>query len=1097
MSRPAHLDTRSVLFTDLVGSTELRSRLGDRRADELRRDHDGLLASTVHAHQGTVIKGLGDGILASFRSGADAVAAAVAIQQAIERLRRTDPESTLSVRVGISAGDVSVEDGDLFGTPVVEASRLCAVAIGGEILVSDVVRTLARGRAQAAFEPVGDLELKGLREPLPACRVTWAALEETAGPLPLPPMLVAGAPTVYVGRSHLLERLREAWSATANGGCRTVLLAGEPGVGKTRTAAELAKALHAEGALVLYGRCEEGLGVPYQPFAEALGYYADKVTSPLLGRLPGELTRLLPELGERVPDLPPPVASDPRVEEYRLLEAVGSWLDAAAQPAGLVLVIDDLHWATKPTLLMLAHLVRMGAGVEGASRLLVLATFRDTDVDRGHPLWEVSGDLRRLAGVERISLRGLTEGEVMELLTAAAGHELDADARTLSRTLHEETEGNPFFIVEVMRHLIETGGVRREGERWVVADPEHVSLPEGVRDVVGRRLSRLSDSANTALSVAAVLGRDWEMDVVMAVTRLDEAVLLDGVDEALRARLVEETGADRFHFAHALVQETLYGELSATRCRRLHRRVAEALEGLRPGDVVALSYHWIKAGPQRGDLSRAIHCTLAAAQQAQDSRALALAEARYRQVLDLVEEAGQPHTGIVLDTMIGLGECQRDQSNTTYRDTLLAAADRAGSQADTRRLVRAVLANWRAFASIVGDVDRDRLAVAEAALSAVGEDPSPERARLLAYLSSEMTFTGENVRRLALVEEAEMLARRLGDDRLLAEVLIRTGLAADSAERAAELLRRTDEAVRLADASGDPSLQVESRFWWSAARLRSGEMRAARGAAEEAVAIAKKECSPTLQWMARSCCICHVIASGRLDDADRENDECLALAESTGEPDRLNWWGTMRLASAFVRGTEGELADLAGAAAEQYPALPAWWVAHAVALAGAGRLDEARQTLDLHPFDLRKLAGAPFEMFTAGVLGIVAWRLRDRARANAVAQSLQRRPSDWLHTPLTPIGPTRWVLGLCSVTLGRLDDGIIELDAAVAEAEREECPAIATIIRLDLASALLERRSTGDVERARSLLITVDDAAAGTGATGLRERVQGLQRSGG
>ena len=286
------------------------------------------------------------------------------------------------------------------------------------------------------------------------------------------------------------------------------------------------------------------------------------------------MLRLLPKLSERVADLPAPVPSDPGSEVHRLFEGATSWLIDAARETGLVLVLDDVHWATKPTLLLALHLLR-GASAVGAP-LLVVVTYRDTDISRTHPLAGVLAEMRQLPGVERSPVENLSEAEVLALMEATAGHPMGRDGRALGTAVFAETEGNPFFVSEVLRHLIETGAVRRAGDGWVATgDLTTVAIPEGVRDVVGRRLSRLSANANGVLTLAAVQGREVDIDVLSALTE-DELAVLDALDEAVGARLVEETGVGRFRFSHALVRTTLYDELTATRRRRMHRRVANA-----------------------------------------------------------------------------------------------------------------------------------------------------------------------------------------------------------------------------------------------------------------------------------------------------------------------------------------------------------------------------------------------------------------------------------------------------------------------------------------------------------------------------------------
>ena len=485
--------------------------------------------------------------------------------------------------------------------------------------------------------------------------------------VPFPGLLAVGRSTSYIGREELLGQVEEAHQRAAAGACRAVLLCGEPGIGKTRTAAKVAQAAFADGAIVLYGRCDEEVGVPYQPFAEALDWYTSHVAEPVLGRHPGELIRLQPLLGSRVTGLPVPVSSDPRSEEYLLFEATRSWLVELSRQQPVVLVLDDLHWASKPVLLLLRHVLRAAVAEGDGVRLLVLGIYRDTELGRNHALAGVMADVRRLPGVAQLPMAGLSVAEVGELLSQAAGHALDEDGRRLAERLHAETEGNPFFVGEILRHLVETGTVRRHDDRWVVADRGMVAVPEGVRDVVGRRLGRLSAQANEVLSVAAVVGRDFDAELLTALHDLPEDSLLDSLDETVWAGLIQETGADRYRFAHVLIQVTLYEELSATRRRRLHRRVGEALEKLRPDDVVALAYHFSQAGPDGDGISRAVRYGLAAAEQALQARALGDAETRFHQVLGLLDGPATLGAPDRIAALCGLGEAQRDQGNLEFR----------------------------------------------------------------------------------------------------------------------------------------------------------------------------------------------------------------------------------------------------------------------------------------------------------------------------------------------------------------------------------------------------------------------------------------------
>ena len=1089
-----HVGTKSVLFTDLVGSTELRVRVGEAAADELRRAHDGLCAEAITAHGGTVVKGLGDGLMATFDSAADAVAGAVALQQAADTHSRLDPDRAFTLRVGCSIGDVSTEGGDVFGVPVVEASRLCAAAAGGEILAADLVRALARGRGEFVFEPMGELTLKGLPDPVAAARVVWEPLIEptaevdTDAVVPIPSALL-GAVTAYVGREELRDRLVAEWQDARSGVCRTILLAGEPGVGKTRTAAELARLAYADGGLVLYGRCDEELGVPYQPFVEALDHYAQHVGSPVLGRLPGELTRLVPDLVTRIPALPAPVSSDPASEEYRLFEATASWLaDAARAASGLVLVLDDIHWATKPTLQLLLHAVRHST--DDSAPMLVIATYRDTDVDRSHPLAAMLGDLRRLAGVDRIAVENLDNAEVLEFIETAAGHELDAPTRRLADEVYAETEGNPFFVGEVLRHLIETGGVHRVGDRWTVAAGEHVTVPEGVRDVVGRRLNRMSDTANDVLTVASVFGRDFDVAPLMDVIDATDNAVLEALDQAVRARLVEEVGIDRFRFAHALVRTTLYEELSATRRRRLHRQIADVLEKLHPDDVRALAHHCTEGGPDGGDVSRAVRYTIAAARESLEARAFADAEAGFHSAIELLDDAGDEASALRIEALIGLGEAKRDQGDPTFRQILLDASQRADDLRDAALLERAVLANTRGYASIIGDVDEERLRFIERALELTGAETSPDRALLLALLGMELTFSGDHVRRLELASEAESMARSLGDRALLARVMTMTAWARNHGAAWQELVTQGEEAVQLADESGDPTMRVIARLFWSGALLTADRIEESEQVTRDMRAIAETDAAPFVAWGARSNALRLIVLAGDLDGADAANNAELEVAQELEQVDGPQWWASLLLGTTWLRGNGGAFADAAGPFADQYQRLKIWRCAQTWLLADAGREDEARAVVAEHELDPIETIAYPWPFVGATQLGFAAWRLGDRELAARVVEALEPYRGCWSHYYLLVLGPITWPLGVALATMGRLDDAVASLDDALERLRRHNFVAYIASLEYDFGNVLRRRGAAGDAERADTLFTEARELAESIGATGLVARLE-------
>jgi len=471
----------SVLFTDLVGSTETIARLGTAAGEAWRKAHVELLREALAASGGREVQALGDGLFAAFESASDAVACAVAMQRRVARANaRRDATAPLAVRIGIAVGEATEDAEGLHGLVVVEAARLCAAAKGDQILASAFVQMLCAGRSELRFVSAGTLELKGLPAAVSVVEVTWAP--EGGAEIALSNTIALAARGSFVGRATERARLASAWQAARGGERRVVLLAGEPGIGKTRLAAELALEAHAGGAIVLDGRCDEDLSVPFQPWVQALGHYASQcLVDELRARVAesgGELVHILPELARRLPELRVPPRGDLDEERFRLFEAIDLLLVSVSRGTPMLILLDDLHWADKPSLVLLRHLARSARPVA----LLVVGTYRETDLVRTHPLAEVLADLRREVRVERLRLRGLDEAELGALVAARGEQEAPV---AFVRALHEETEGNPFFAEEVLRHLVESGALRREGGHWIADRPlAELGLPEGVREVV-------------------------------------------------------------------------------------------------------------------------------------------------------------------------------------------------------------------------------------------------------------------------------------------------------------------------------------------------------------------------------------------------------------------------------------------------------------------------------------------------------------------------------------------------------------------------------------------------------------------------------------
>jgi DNA-binding winged helix-turn-helix (wHTH) protein/tetratricopeptide (TPR) repeat protein len=462
--------------------------------------------------------------------------------------------------------------------------------------VSSLRRAL--GRTADGRDFIQTVSKRGYRFISPVREIDDDGVDSAPTGIPLPQSLVTPPSVDFVGRDAELLQLQDAWQRAKDGRRQLLLVAGEPGIGKTRLSLEFARRRGAEGSTVLIGCSDEENLVPYQPFVETLAWYlrhcADGELRAHLEAIGGgsELTSLVPELRSRVPDLPPPPAVDPEGQRYRLFETVAAMVAVASRARPMLLVFDDLHWADKATLLLLRHLVRSAR----TARFAIVATYRESELGRTHPLAEMLTTLRPEPGVTRLVLHGLDLSQVGALVNSIAGPNAPSQ---LSRIVMDSTDGNPFFATEMLRHLKESGAIDRLGARaTAVTDP---GLSEGIKEVIGRRLSRLSDACNRVLGIASIIGREFDPALLDAVADLPEHELLDGLEEALRAQLVTDSRDvnGRLAFRHALIRETLYSELSSPRRVRLHRRIADAIESrarnLSTAPLAELAYHFSQA----------------------------------------------------------------------------------------------------------------------------------------------------------------------------------------------------------------------------------------------------------------------------------------------------------------------------------------------------------------------------------------------------------------------------------------------------------------------------------------------------------------------
>lgn len=1087
-------ETVTVLFTDLVGSTELRESLGDDRADSLRREHDRLLRSAISAHGGTEVKGTGDGLMVVFNSAAEAVAAAVEMQRAFRRSTRAF-EAPIEIRIGISSGDVLWEGDDCFGRPVVEARRLCDSTDGGRILVADVVRVLAGSRGDHAFKPLPALTLKGLGDPVAAAEVDWSS--RTAGNRPLPEVLARRDGHTFVGRSDEREALLAAWKEARVGGRPAVLVSGEPGIGKTSLVAEIARTAHDEDATVLFGRCDEDAAAPYQPIAEALRGYAGGAGVATVvaqaGRTLSALARLVPGLFDESTFTEGGASADADTERFWLFESVVTWLSAVASQSPVVLVLDDLHWAGKPTLLLLRHIVR----AESLQGLLVLGTYRDTDLGRSHPLADMLADLRRDPGVERLALSGLAEAEVAEFV-AAAGHEFDGGSTDLVSAVHAETEGNPFFVDQVLRHLVETGAIRGN-VTWARGTTGHgIGIPEGVREVIGRRLGLLADESNAILEAAAVIGREFDLDLVASVADVDIEKVLDAFEAAETARLVIGVGtAGRtFTFAHALVRSTILDEIATTRRLRLHRRAALALEQRAETDsslLADLAHHYGEAAAL-GEAAKAIHYAKLAANHALEGLAYEEAAALLLHAIGVLDPKSASDRRTRADLLLDYGRAQWTAGDRVSADNAFwEVVELARSLDDPDLFADAAIdlsgrRGWRE----AGVENPHIVTLLEEAIERLPATDSPLRAIVLSRLASELYFVPDTYdRRVALRDEAIAMADRIGDPRTRLSVLdVGFGgvVNPDGISVPADV---AEEIVVLARQVGDLGHEINGLGWCVFNRLQVGDLDAAEAFVDQETAIAERVRQREYLWSTMVHRATVVMARGRISDAERYANEALAMGQSAGIETALQMFGVFEISRRRLVGGLEEMQPLTQAMVDQYPRVPAWRTGLAYISAELGDLNGAAEQLAVLAAD--DFAGLPVDGNWAVAIALCAYsatRVGDRELCGDLADRM--RPLDgWsicAGMPADCLGASECFRGMAAMAAGRVSEGESLLAVGVDRNRAAGMPLWAAHGEREWGRLMMRQGKNDDARRLLSAALETYDRL---GATRLGDLVRG------
>jgi class 3 adenylate cyclase len=1091
------------LFTDLEGSTRLWEEHPDAMRDALAR-HDAILRKAIEAKDGYVVKSTGDGVYAVFTEAIDAVVAATDAVRAFlsEVWGATGP---LRARVGIHTGTAEQRDGDYFGAALNRASRLMGAAHGGQVVLSNVSAELVRNVLpdHLSLLDLGEHRLRGITRPERVYELAIAGVPSEFPPLQsldaFPGDLVLPGPSFGRGDEHLagreleLERLAGAWEQARTGVRQIVLVGGEPGIGKTRLSHELSRRVYAQRGAVLYGRCDEEAIVPYQPFVEALrpciSAYSPSALRERLHGLEPDLARVFPELLARLPAPTLLVSGDAEAERYRFFEAITTLLTGITATQPTLLVLDDLHWADKPTLLLLRHLIRYAP----RTALLVLACYRNIDLEPDDAFSDVLADLRRVPDVARMTLTGLSEEESGELLEGLAGREV---ARPLVTALHRETDGNPFFLEELLRHLSETDGLSRiesGGARPI--DFSELDLPDGVREVVARRLRRLPNAVNEVLALAAVIGRDFDIGLLARAADQSTAHVLEALDQATDAGIVQQDPVrmGRYTFSHGLIRQTLNVVRGTARRAQLHARTGAAMEESERSSYPAaeLALHFTHAVPLVG-ARKAIEYTTQAGRDALADLAFEDAAAHFERALHLADQYEPDDKSSRVELLTDVASALVYVDERAGVETALRAVDTARADGSAAQFGRAVAVFVEPVYCVVAYPDEVTRVFDEARV-VLGESDPALRARLLAFEAFKYATNqvhGRDAR--ALARAAAALARSSGDPVTLADALFALGVSLEAPTDLPERFALAEELVNLGE-------QASARAPAFGLRLLAGTQLELGDAGAFTSTIAKlAQIGDERRWLpahvyAAQWRVTQALIEGRFDDVRACEQELRGYGRAY-----RGAAGMYRIQTFHLLREEGRLPDLGGTAqrvAPEVDVLYAWaLLSLAVLESGGGHVALGNLDMlaakDFHSGESEGARGPALAM-----LAEVAVSCGSRAHAAALYDQLRPYAGRIAAeaTGLPCVGAADRFLGMLSTVLEEWDVADAHFARALSLEERIRGHALLPRTRYWQARFLRARGRADDDRAARALLTDVVEHSSRLGMRRLCAQAEELR----
>ena len=883
----------------------------------------------------------------------------------------------------------------------------------------------------------------------------------------------------FVGRDLELRQLRDGLDAVADGRGRCFLIAGEPGIGKSRLVDELGILARQRQHPVLLGRGWEDAGAPpYWPWVQALRAYLRLTDVDALARELGsgasDVAQILPELRETFPDLPPPPDTRSESARFQLFDSTATFLRNATQGRPIVIVLEDLHAADTPSLLLLRFVASQLADMG----LLLLATFRDVALVPDHPLTLAVSELKREPVAQLIALGGLPVGDARTLIGDATGVE---PSEQLAAAVWRETGGNPLFIAEAMRLL---GGA---GKYPDASDPGalRIALPAGVREAIGRRIDGLGQEASALVRIGAALGPEFRVDVLRRVAGLSGDATFNLLDQAMREGLVLGVSGSlaRYRFSHDLVREALYQAMPASQRVGLHRQILEVLEQQTadaPDQRLAeLAHHASEAAragaPADGAsgqapvTARAIDYARRAGDRAARSVAYEEAARLYRMALGVLDTVEPADEKLRAEILLSLGQANARAGDLVgSRAVFLEASEIAKRLGLATHLARAALGIGGRLPWARPGRDTLLIPLLQDALVMLGGGDVRLRVRLLARLACAWRSSPERREEsAALSHQAVDLARGTGDLATLSYALGGGYWARWWPENSEERLAIAEEMLDVAERLGDAERLIDAHLMLFMTFAELNRMTDARAKLEDVSRLANDLRQPSQLWLGIAPRTLMALFDGDFDRAER------ALSRELEQTVAITLAADERSAAAFhvflLRREQGRPSDaepVTRRASEDFPWYPLHRAALACLLTGLGRLPEARALVeDLAADRFRVLARDNEWLLGASLTAEACHMVNDAEEAGVLYEQLA--PFAGRHAigqAEGSIGIVDRYLGLLCMTMGRLGEAERHLRAAVEANERLGSPPWAAHSRHDLARALVRAGQTSEAD---------------------------------